>query len=112
MALAPSALAGSGDSSRCRDYVLNPQWQCLDSIYHNTFIEVESWNSDGKYQPTCAVDSTDNQGLDWYGSNCTGDGTKYEDTYCTRTCAGGWGYDDVMDNGPNTSVFTVWGEWQ
>jgi hypothetical protein len=99
-----AALAGSGDF--CSWAPLSPGQACFGG-YHGSFIEVEGWNSDGKGVGSCA--GVYNGGV--VGQACVGDGSGYDEVYCTASCNGRAGDGFVEDHSPYNSVFTGWGWW-
>jgi hypothetical protein len=103
-AAAAPAQAGSGDF--CSWAPLSPGGACFGG-FESSFHEVEGWNSDGKGVGSCA--GVYNGGV--RGENCVGDGSGFDEVYCTSSCSGKGGDGFVADDGPFDSVFTGWGSW-
>lgn len=106
---APAAMAGSGDFCG-PGHLLKPGGECIHQ-YGNPYKEVETWNTNGEGVGSCAaVGSSD--GIEWYGDHCVGDiSSGYDESYCTASCNGEYGYGIVEDNSSYTAYFTGWGDW-
>jgi hypothetical protein len=102
-----TAVAGSGNF--CTACVVKPHNMRVGN-FRGTWIETETWNSDGKGVGSCT--GVGNGAGSWANIVCHGDATGYNEVYCTG-CNGYHNSYAQLENNSNhgyTSVFTGW-EW-
>lgn len=111
--VAPSAaFAETGEP--CKDVELKSGGLCFnESGHHNSFIETESWNSNGTGHGSCTgVLGFNSKEVNIKEIKCSTNGSGYREVYCTTKCKGLEGYAYVWNReSGSTSFFTAWANW-
>ncbi len=99
----------SGEPSNCIDDHLEPETTCSGINDKFNVIETESWDSRATGIGSCT-------GLlleTWEGHECIGNGSGYDEVYCTAKCKGETGRLAVQNHSSQYGAyFTVWGQWE
>lgn len=109
--IAPVSALGteSIEPANCIDVHLKPEQACQGIYTHSNFIQTESWDSRATGIGSCT-------GLvleTFVGKECIGDGSGYDEVYCTKKCEKKDGFIWMQNNNKvYGAYFTVWGQWE